>query len=105
MEEGIDIETLRLGDNLSKEERCRVLNLLAKYVDCFGGSKLSNVPEDHPFVHNIETGDSQPISVCPRRWSPEERTIIRDEVTKMLELGVIEKANGPWSSPILLVQK
>lgn len=104
MEEEIDIEMLRLIDNLSEEES--ILNLLAKNAKCFGGVKLSTtVPENHPFVHNIETRNSWPISVCPRRRSPEERTIIRYDVAKMLELGVIERANGPWSSPIVLVRK
>lgn len=81
MEEEIDIEMLRLVDNLSEEES--ILNLLAKNAECFGGGKLSTtVPENHPFVHNIETGNSWPISVCPRRRSPKERTIIRYDVAK-----------------------
>ena len=56
-------------------------------------------------THRIDTGDNPPIRQRFRRIPPERRKVVEDEIAKMLERGVIEPGNGPWASPIVLVQK
>jgi len=56
-------------------------------------------------AHYIDTGDSRPIRIPPRRISPGKREIVEREVAKMLEAGVIRASDSPWSSPIVLVKK
>ena len=56
-------------------------------------------------THTIDTGESRPIRVPPRRVAPHRREIIDGEVDSMLRRGVIEPAYGPWSSPVVLVKK
>lgn len=53
----------------------------------------------------IDTSDAKPVSYAPRRYSRAEGEIITREVNDMLEAGVIEPANGPWLSPVVLVKK
>lgn len=55
--------------------------------------------------HRINTGDHVPINQRAYRVSPMERRIIHEEVQKMLEGGIIQPSESPWSSPVVLVRK
>ncbi|GFU05022.1 retrovirus-related Pol polyprotein from transposon 297 [Trichonephila clavipes] len=47
-------------------------------------------------------------STAPDAWnlvSPTERRIIHEEVQKMLDEGIVQPSESPWSSPIVLVRK
>ena len=55
--------------------------------------------------HEINTGDAMPIRQPPRRLPFHQRQIIQELVSNMLERGVVEPSNGPWSSPVVLVKK
>ncbi|GFS62253.1 retrovirus-related Pol polyprotein from transposon 17.6 [Trichonephila clavipes] len=51
------------------------------------------------------TGDHAPINQRAYRVSPTERRIIHEEVQKMLDEGIVQPSESPWSSPIVLVEK
>ena len=53
----------------------------------------------------IDTGDAPPVLNQPYRLSPHERDIIREEVAKMLKLGVIQPSKSPWGSLPVLARK
>ena len=55
--------------------------------------------------HEINTGDAMPIRQPPRRLPFHQRQIIQELVSNMLERGVMEPSNGPWSLPVVLVKK
>jgi len=55
--------------------------------------------------HTIDTGDSKPVRQPPRRIPIHKRPLVQAEIKNMLERGVIEPCDGPWSSPIVLVTK
>jgi hypothetical protein len=55
--------------------------------------------------HTIQTTSDLPIFTYPYRKSYKERELIRDEVQKMLEAGIIRHSRSPWSSPVVLVPK
>ena len=100
------VPPVRVGENLSVMQREKVLDLLARHNSVFAQGQLPVAPfSGNLFVHTIDTGANRPTSVCPRRRAPAERLAIQEEVGKMLEMGVIERASGPWSSPIVLVEK
>ncbi|KAK8756781.1 hypothetical protein V5799_000517 [Amblyomma americanum] len=67
--------------------------------------------DDRPLVrtsvvtHRINTGDAAPIHRRPYRVSSTERTIIQQEVDKMLSKDIIEPSSSPWASPVVLVKK
>ena len=46
-----------------------------------------------------------PIRQPARRIPIGKRDVERQEVEKMLQRGIIEPSNSPWSSPIVLVSK
>lgn len=104
--EGISREDMgkRLGSNLSLEEREKALEVLMKHLDCFARNDLEL---GHcPFVqHSIETGDALPISQPPYKSAWKERELIQAQVDRMLQQGIIEESQSPWSSPVVLVKK
>lgn len=55
--------------------------------------------------HRIDTGDSPPVH-CPSNRIPEAR---KEEVWKLLhdllDKGVIQPSDSPWSTPIVLARK
>jgi hypothetical protein len=55
--------------------------------------------------HKIEVGDATPIKQRFYPVSPAVEKLMFEEVDKMIELGVIEKSNSAWSSPMRLVVK
>ena len=55
--------------------------------------------------HRIETGDSPPIKIPPRRAGLPKVQIIREEVNAMLEQGIIRPSQSPYSFPVVLVKK
>lgn len=55
--------------------------------------------------HEIHTGDSPPIYQAPYRIPYAQREAMDKIVGELLENGVIQHSNSPWSAPALLVQK
>jgi hypothetical protein len=53
----------------------------------------------------INTEGSPPIRCAPRRVIHADREKVRSEIKKILDNGIIEKSDSPWSSPIHLVKK
>ena len=90
--------------NLSDGEQNRVSDLLLKYIDVFAKSKIDMGRTDI-VQHKINTGSAQPIKQPPRRVPYAKRDEAAQEVQRMLDTGVIEPSNSPWSSPVVLVTK
>ena len=78
--------------------------LIKKYGDQFmmEGRKLgmTNIVK-----HKIYTGEHVPIKQRPRQEPLGMRNIIKEELQKMEEQGVIEPSNSPLASPVVLVKK
>ena len=55
--------------------------------------------------HKIDTGNSYPIKQAPRRIPLAKMAEVEKEMQDMLEKGVIEQSDSPWSSPVVLVKK
>ena len=55
--------------------------------------------------HHMEFAESQPIRAKFRRIPPHSYEAIKNEIKKLLETGVIEPSNSPWSSPISIAVK
>jgi len=55
--------------------------------------------------HDIDTGDAEPIRQPPRRPPLSARQAEEDILNEMLQTGVIEPSNSPWSSPACMVRK
>ncbi|KAK3878771.1 hypothetical protein Pcinc_016582 [Petrolisthes cinctipes] len=55
--------------------------------------------------HSVNTGNSSPVKQAPRRVAPAKREEMQQAVESMAALGLIERSDSPWSSPIVLVEK
>jgi hypothetical protein len=55
--------------------------------------------------HKIDTGHSYPIKQHPSLMPLSKIKEAQNEIESMLEKGVIETSDSPWSSPVVLVKK
>ena len=55
--------------------------------------------------HRIDTGDAAPIRQRARKLPFNQRGEMQHLVGQMLSRNIIEPAQGPWSSPVILVKK
>jgi hypothetical protein len=82
---------------LFAEVLCRNADIFTKHSTDLGRTEMT--------MHTIDTGDYPPIKQAARRVPIHKRTVVREEVQKMLDKGIIEPCDGPWPSPIVLVTK
>jgi len=93
-----------MDQRFSKPDMEEIITLLVEYEDIFiqPGGKLGRTDIVR---HKIDTGEASPIKQRMRRTPHAQRELIDEEVKKMIELGVVEESDSPWSSPIVLVRK
>ncbi|KAJ1159025.1 hypothetical protein NDU88_011695 [Pleurodeles waltl] len=95
------VEEVVLADCLTAEQKDNCINLLSQFSDLF-----SLIPGTTSWCeHTIDTGDSLPVKSKIYRHPDHVRDCIKQEVRKMLDLGVIEPSESPWASPVVLVPK
>ena len=67
---------------------------------------MHQLPPTRQYDHSIPlVQGAQPFSMRPYRFAPELKTEIEKQVQEMLDNGVIQHSNSPFSSPVLLVRK
>jgi hypothetical protein len=81
-----------------------VKQLLEKYSDVFA-SKVTYPPtraSNHsiPLLHG-----ATPIHIRPYRYTPALKNEIERKIQEMLQTGLIQHSNSPFSSPVLLVKR
>lgn len=86
-------------DDLTLEQRAALTNLISTYV-----SDDNKIGVAKGIEHTITT-NAAPIKQRYYPVSPVIQKHIDAELDKMLELGIVEKSNSAWSSPILLIKK
>jgi hypothetical protein len=92
-----DENSWKLDSSQDRELR-NVLNLFLKSSDDFIGTT-------EIVSHEIDTGDAKPFNVRSHMWSPYKEAEIDRELNRMLNLGVVEPSNSPYSNPIVPVSK
>ncbi|KAI9557178.1 pol polyprotein [Daphnia sinensis] len=93
-----------VASTLAAQDRNDLIDLLTQFQDVFADSGEC-LGQCYVLEHAIPTGGAAPIKQLPRRRAWRERELIKEEVSKMLKQGVIEQAQSPWSSPVVLVRK
>ena len=90
-----------IGEDLSPSQRQDVRELLGRFQDRF-----SDLPGRTTVLrHDVITEPGKVVRQRPYRIPEARRAAIKEEVEKMLRLGVIEESHSPWSSPIVIVPK
>jgi len=98
---GEGVDKVDVSAELTKDQRQQINALLAKH---------SSVFTDKPGCTNlldlkIKLNTSDPIRIKGYPVPYNAREAVDEEVSKMLDLGVIEPSNSPYSSPVVLVRK
>ncbi|XP_055997762.1 uncharacterized protein LOC125654613 [Ostrea edulis] len=90
-----------INNDLDEEEIQTLKGLFRSFGDVF-----TEKPGDtHMIQHDIRITTDKPVRVSPRRIPFAMEETVKEEVSKMLDMGVIELSDSPYSSPIVLVVK
>ncbi|GFX52893.1 retrovirus-related Pol polyprotein from transposon 297 [Trichonephila clavipes] len=93
--------SLMMSPELSDEQRKQAIRTTRKFSRLFTKTDKSTAAKTN-VKHRIFTGDHAPINQRAYRVSPTERRIIHEEFQKMLDEGIVQPSESPWSSPIVL---
>ena len=97
-EDGIKVD---INPKLDAQQRFAMEELLHEFRDLFG-NKLGRT---QAFEHSIEVGEATPIRQAPYRIPLSQRQMVKDELDKMIEMGVIRPSTSPWALPVVIVPK
>ena len=90
----------KLEERASAEEIGKFQEIVGKYRAVF-----SSDPGCTPLVQmDIKLLDETPIRVRPYRMSARQIDILKEEIRRLLELGVIEVGQSDYASPVILVE-
>ena len=95
---------IAVGGELEPDEKQKIGECVLSAHDVFSLS-TSDRGEVDGITHDIDTDQSPPVRQPLRRVPFALRPKIKEMVEEMLELGVIQESNSPWSSPVVLVKK
>ena len=91
-------------NNKTEEERAIIGSLLVKFQDMF--SKDDNdLGRTHLIEHEIDTGDTKPIKLPPRRMPMAFAGEDLAALQKLKDQGSIRPSSSPWAAPLVLVRK
>ena len=91
-------------ESVPEEEKHQHYEVLATHANCVSRGQM-DLGTAKGVQHTIDTRSAQPIQVPPRRVPFHKREELRRQVNEMLEAGITEPSESPWSSPVVLVAK
>jgi len=91
-QKGIKLEKNSLKD----DEYRQLVGLIYQNVDFFATGMKDLVGTDI-VKHEIDTGDARPIRKRTYRQSPQMMREMEKQVDEMLEAGILEPSDSPWS--------
>ena len=97
------LKTMSL-DNPKDECHRKLRDLVTEFIDIFKDpeQKLSCTSQ---VVHRIITEDVPPILKRPYRVPYHRQEVMKQEVKKLLDDGIIMESQSPWSFPAILIEK
>lgn len=63
---------------------------------------LTEAKVNPPRLFGFLTPDVKPIATKSRKYSNSDKAFIRDEISKLLQAGIIEPSQSPWRSQVLV---
>ena len=106
--ESIPDHLKELFDRATKNKDDWMKNELAKllidYKETFSRDEF-DLGCTHLATHEIDTGDTKPIKLPPRRVPLALQGKDKEALDKMLKSGAIRNSTSPWAAPIVLVRK
>jgi hypothetical protein len=93
-----------LDETVPSSIRSSLFELLKRYRGAFSFHE-NDLGRAKLLRHGIDTGDARSVRQALRRQPPEHQTAIKEHVSTMLAQGVIEPAQSPWASNVVIVKK
>lgn len=94
----------KTANHLKRKQKIEAHTLLYEYTNLFAKSD-SDLRRTDIVRHKIDTGTNPPVQIPPRRVPTHLTKEIDKHLDDMLERGVIEQSNSPWSAPVVLIKK
>uniref|UniRef100_A0A2N9F868 RNase H type-1 domain-containing protein n=1 Tax=Fagus sylvatica TaxID=28930 RepID=A0A2N9F868_FAGSY len=97
-----------IGDSLSEELKTRLLALLEEYQDVFAWTPYEAPGIDSEFIsHALNVSpEYKPVAHRARRTAPQHAEAVREEVERLLKIGVVREVLYPqWLSNTVVVKK
>ena len=92
---------VNISPELEQDEYRAISDMLSEYSDV-----LSDLPGRTTLAeHHINLTSNDPVRMKPYPLPFTMKEVVSDEVRKMLQMGIIESSDSPYSSPILVVKK
>lgn len=92
--------------SVSDDDPCHVKSILGEYGDVFTDELPAELPPRRNVGHSIPTEPGHVPPFRPMyRLSPMETREAKEQITKLLEKGLIEPSTSPYGAPILFVPK
>ena len=96
-----EVDEVTIGQQLNEGQKATLMETLGKWAQVIQDKPgRTNICE-----HRIETGDAKPVRQRPYRIPYAQREIMKGELNKMLEMGVIQPSKSEWASPVLMIPK
>ncbi|KRX68115.1 Retrovirus-related Pol polyprotein from transposon 17.6 [Trichinella sp. T6] len=93
-----------VAQRTTSEELDKLRALLTDFADVFS-TYDGDLGRTTRTEHHINTGDAQPIRLCPRRIPWHFREQMDGLLTDMINKDIIEPSTSPWTAPVVLVKK
>ena len=98
-------QIFRITINDRSNENSFVQKLFQEYPSLTSPRNVSPNTSKITVYHSIDTGNSKPTYAKVRQLNEEKEKAAKTEFKSLLQQGVIERATGPWTSPLHMVPK
>ncbi|KAG5861521.1 hypothetical protein JTB14_013434 [Gonioctena quinquepunctata] len=91
-------------DQFSEETKEKVMEIVSDFPDVF--SETIRQPQTEACLHEIKVSEEKPFRQFRYgKLSEERKKIVHDEISKLLEAGVVVPSASEYCSPVVLVPK
>jgi hypothetical protein len=93
-----------VDEAVGPEYKERLRHLLMEFSETFSSGE-NDLGRTNVIRHAIDTGEARPVRQPLRRQPPLHQVAIKQHIETMLTQGVIEPAQSPWASNLVMVKK
>ena len=98
------IQECNIDSTLTEEQKQQMREVTQKWAHTLV-EKIQDRGPAKGYKFSIDTGNTKPIYVPLRTYSPKEQEELDRQVDEMLRTNIITRVRSPWSAPVLLVKK
>ena len=99
-----DWSQVKLGDNLTPDERKKMMELIEEYSDVFAWDE-DDIGFTDLIEHRITLTDDTPKAQPYRRIPPSALDEVRQHIEDLLQRGIIRPSSSPYAAPIVCARK